>query len=51
MFLFTKLSPTEIWSMDETDDTINVKIAEPSLYYYDLYPELFLVDSDFCTKN
>ena len=36
---------------DAEDDTINMKIAEPSLKNYDYYPELFIVDSDFCTKN
>ena len=45
------LSKTEIWTLDENDDTINMKIAEPSLYYYADYPELFIVDSDFCTQK
>ena len=44
-------SKTEIWSLDENDNTINMKIAEPNLTNYRWYPELFTVDSDFCTKN
>ena len=45
------LSKTEIWTLDENDDTINMKIAEPTLDNYAYYPELFIVDSDFCTKK
>ena len=45
------LSETEIWSLNENDDTVNVKIAEPNLRDYQYYPELFIVDSDFCTKK
>ena len=45
------LSETEIWSLDENDDTVNMKIAEPNLNNYVFYPELFIVDSDFCTKK
>ena len=44
-------SETEIWTLDETDNTVNVKIAEPNLNSYRFYPELFIVDSDFCTKK
>ena len=44
-------SKTEIWSIDENDDTVNMKIAEPNLIDYGLYPELFIVDSDFCAKK
>ena len=44
-------SETEIWTLDETDNTVYVKIAEPNLNNYDLYPELFIVDSDFCIKK
>ena len=47
----SKFSPTEIWSRDAEDDTINMKIAEPNLKDFYSYPELFIVDSDFCTKN
>ena len=47
----SKFSPTEIWSRDGEDDTMNMKIAEPTLKSYYSYPELFIVDSDFCTKN
>ena len=46
-----ELSKTEVWTLDENDDTINMKIAEPTLNNYSLYPELFIVDSDFCTKK
>ena len=45
------LSKTEVWTLDENDDTINMKIAEPTLDNYAYYPELFIVDSDFCTKK
>ena len=45
------LSKTEVWTLDENDDTINMKIAEPTLDSYFWYPELFSVDSDFCTKK
>ena len=44
------LSKTEVWTLDENDDTNNMKIAEPNLHNY-YYPELFIVDSDFCTKK
>ena len=44
-------SETEIWSLDETDNTVYVKIAEPNLNDYRMYPELFIVDSDFCIKK
>ena len=44
-------SKTEIWSLDENDNTINMKIADPNLKNYPFYPELFIVDSDFCTKK
>ena len=42
---------TEICSFNHNDDTVNMKIAEPSLNNYRYYPELFIVDSDFCTKK
>ena len=45
------ISETEIWTLDGNDDTINIKIAEPNLNNYVDYPELFIVDSDFCTKK
>ena len=48
IYLFRK---TEIWSLDEKDDTINMKIADPNLNNYRYYTELFIVDSDFCTKK
>ena len=50
MFIYL-LSKTEVWTLDENDDTINMKVAEPNLNRYYYYPELFIVDSDFCTKN
>ena len=49
--LINILSETEIWSLNENDDTVNMKIAEPNLKDYYGYPELFIVDSDFCTKK
>ena len=41
---------TEIWSLDENDNIVNLKIAEPKLSAYEI-PELFIVVSDFCSKN
>ena len=51
VLLINLFSETEIWSLDENDDTVNMKIAEPNLNNYYAYPELFIVDSDFCTKK
>ena len=45
------LSETEIWSLNENNDTINMNVADPILSDYEYYPELFIVDSDFCTKK
>ena len=45
------LSKTEVWTLNENDDTINMKIAEPTLSNYAYYPVLFIVDSDFCTNK
>ena len=42
---------TEIWSYDNNDSTVNMKIAEPNLISYQYYPELFVVPSDFCSQN
>jgi len=44
-------SQTEIWTLDEYDNTVNMKLAEPKLNQYQRYPELFIVDSDYCTKK
>ena len=44
-------SKTEIWSVDENDDTVSMKIGNTTLTNYYWYPELFIVDSDFCTKK
>ena len=44
-------SSTEIWTLDEKDNTVNMKIAEPKLNFYSYYPELFIVASDFCANN
>ena len=43
--------PTEVWSKSDDNDDINIKVTEPSLHYYRYYPELFIVDSKFCTNN
>ena len=42
---------TEIWSIDDNDNTVNMKVAEPELNHYYYYPELFLVPFDFCSMN
>ena len=39
-------SYTEIWSLDR--DSKIIKLAEPQLDNYQMYPELFLVDTDYC---
>ena len=46
--LYLSSSYTEIWSMDESSK--NIKLAEPKLYRYTMYPELALVDINFCVK-
>ena len=38
---------TEIWS--EKNGTKNIQLADPQLHNY-YYPELFLVNIDFCVK-
>ena len=40
---------TEIWSMKENE--LYLHLTEPKLNNYYRYPELFLVDSDYCTRN
>ena len=42
---------TEIWSLDNNDDVVNIKVAEPEIEDYVYHPELFLVPSDFCSNN
>ena len=37
--------------MDSNDETVNMKIAQPELKNYGYYPEMFIVDADFCTKE
>ena len=39
---------TEIWSIDGESKII--KLADPQLDGYSYYPELFLVDIDYCVK-
>ena len=51
ILLINLFSKTEIWSLDDNDVTVNMKIAEPNLSNYYNSPELFIVDSDFCTKK
>ena len=45
------IRPTEIWSLTDDDEIDNINIAEPTLDNYSYYPEIFLVNSDFCTRN
>ena len=40
---------TEIWSDDEGSK--NIKLADPKLSGYSEYPELVLVDTNFCIKS
>ena len=49
--MYLLFSPTEIWSFDDVDNAITMKMAEPILFGYYSYPELFIVDSDFCVKK
>ena len=51
IIFFYLFSKTEIWSLDENDDAVTIKIAEPNLNVYGYSPELFIVDSDFCTNK
>lgn len=45
-----RFSPIEIWSLDSNNKIANIKITEPSLNYYQYYPETFLVSSDYCKQ-
>ena len=49
-FIFTTLilRYTEIWS--DNEGSKNIKLAEPKLDTYWAYPELILVDTQFCVK-
>ena len=47
-YLFSK---TEIWPLDEINNIASMKNAEPYLKGYHYYPELFIVESDFCIKK
>ena len=40
---------TEIWSND--GESKSIKLADPQLDDYFHYPELFLVDIDYCVKS
>ena len=33
------------------NNIVDMKIVEPELLKYGYYPELFIVDSDFCTNK
>ena len=48
LFLLHDFRYTEIWSMDEGSK--NIKLADPKLNSYSYYPELALVDINFCVK-
>ena len=47
--LINVFSQTEIWSLD--DGAFNIKLAEPFLSGFYDYPELFLVDTQFCMNR
>ena len=51
VILYFIISPTEIWSLTDEDEIANINIAEPFLKNYSYFPEIFLVNSDFCTRN
>ena len=40
---------TEIWSLD--GESYNIKLAQPKLMEYFYYPELFVVDADYCVTK
>jgi len=40
---------TEIWSLDE--ESFVIKLAEPRLTGYNGFPELWLVDRNFCVQK
>ena len=42
---------TEIISLGEHNEIIEIIETEPRLDNYQVYPELFLVDSKFCVQN
>ena len=42
------LSMTEILTLDVNNEISGVTEAEPKLWQYSFYPELFLVDANFC---
>ena len=48
VFLTLFLRYTEIWS--DNEGSKNIKLAEPKLTNYQYYPELILVDTQFCVK-
>ena len=43
-----KLSFTEIVTLNENNEMSGVTEMEPELWQYSFYPELFLVDANFC---
>ena len=45
-----KIHP-DIISLDEHNEIIGIIDTEPRLVNYQVYPELFLVDSKFCVQN
>jgi len=42
------LSLTEILTLDVNNEINGVTETEPKLWQYSFYPELFLVDANFC---
>ena len=42
------LSLTEILTLDVNNEISGVTETEPKLWQYSFYPELFLVDANFC---
>ena len=44
----SKLSPSEVLTLDESDGISGVTEIGPELWQMQFYPELFLVDANFC---
>ena len=42
-------SPTEIFDLDESGDLKKIVYSDSSLFNYQYFPELSIVDPDFCS--
>jgi len=44
-------SSTEIFDLDENGDIQKIVYSDSSLFNYEYFPELFIVDPDFCSPG